>query len=61
MDSLATVNFFLCCVGTVQLARIMMYRSSLKDGNKVEAAKSIAEEQKEAVKEGVEKVKEVVS
>lgn len=62
---LAAVNFFLFCVGTVQVTRIFLYRASLKDESPTEAAKSMVEESKDALKEGAAKVegkvKEVVS
>ena len=49
----------------MQLTRIGIYRASRKDGSATEAAKSIAAEQKDAVKQGAVNVegnvKEVVS
>jgi len=61
---LAAVNFFLFCVGTVQLSRIAVYNSSQK-GSAKEAVKSKAEEEKDAVKGAVKeaegKVKQAVS
>ena len=40
IDSLATVNFFLGCVGTVQVSRIFLYRRSV-DGSSAAAAKDL--------------------
>lgn len=45
---LATVNFFLGCVGIIQVGRIIMYRSSQK--NLPAAAESDVAQAKEAVK-----------
>ncbi|KAH9883996.1 hypothetical protein F4778DRAFT_764354 [Xylariomycetidae sp. FL2044] len=50
---LATVNFFLACVGIAQLTRIAMYHQSQKN-------KSLEEKAKDDLKEGAEKVKEAV-
>jgi hypothetical protein len=44
---LAAVNFFLGCVGVIQVSRIFLYRRSLKDGSP-EAVKDIAEDSKES-------------
>lgn len=44
---LAAVNFFLGCVGVVQVTRIFLYRRSLKGSTK-EAAADIANETKES-------------
>ncbi|VUC23615.1 unnamed protein product, partial [Clonostachys rosea] len=48
---LATVNFFLALVGIVQVTRIALHNS---------ASKSVAEEVKSEVKEGVEAAKDAV-
>ncbi|OJJ43021.1 hypothetical protein ASPZODRAFT_136556 [Penicilliopsis zonata CBS 506.65] len=57
---LATVNFFLGCVGAVQVSRILMYRRSLNDGSSVEAAKDIEAEVVDAAKSVVEKTEKAV-
>lgn len=51
--SLAAVNFFLFCVGSIQLARIYQYRRST-------GSKPLAEEIKDAAAESVETVKKAV-
>lgn len=64
--SLATVNFFLGCVGIVQVSRILLWRRSPegKAALAAEAAKENVkdgvESVKEGVKEGVESVKKAV-
>jgi mitochondrial pyruvate carrier 2 len=45
--SLAAVNFFLGCVGLVQVSRILVYRSATKESAN-EATKDIATETKDA-------------
>ena len=35
--ALATVNFFLFCVGSVQVSRVLVYRNSVKEPLKEEA------------------------
>lgn len=42
---LAAVNFFLFCVGSVQVSRILMYRQSLKDQPLTAEVKDAAKEQ----------------
>jgi hypothetical protein len=56
---LAAVNFFLACVGVVQVSRIFMYRRSLK-GSTQEAAKDIATEATDVATEVASKVESVV-
>ena len=50
---LATVNFFLFLVGSVQVSRVLLYRRSLEGNNAAETAK-------QTVKDGAEKVENVV-
>jgi mitochondrial pyruvate carrier 2 len=50
---LAAVNFFLAIVGIMQLSRIAVYHQSQK-------GKTVTTEIKEDLKEGVDKVKEVI-
>ncbi|MCJ1327793.1 hypothetical protein MMC10_004468 [Thelotrema lepadinum] len=61
---LATVNFFLGCVGVTQVSRIFMYRRSVEGQSAVEAAKDVAIDMKEtavdAAKDGAAKVKSAV-
>ncbi|KAL2007424.1 hypothetical protein VTN00DRAFT_8862 [Thermoascus crustaceus] len=47
---LAAVNFFLGCVGVVQVTRIFLYRRSLKDGSSKEAAKDLEHEVTDSAK-----------
>ncbi|KAL2820092.1 hypothetical protein BJX63DRAFT_381286 [Aspergillus granulosus] len=58
---LAAVNFFLGCVGVVQVTRIFNYRRSLEGGSAKEAAKDLEHElvdsAKAAAKEAVDAVK----
>lgn len=49
MSSLAAVNFFLGCVGVVQVSRIFLYRRSL-EGSSTEAAKSMEHEVADSAK-----------
>lgn len=49
-DSLAAVNFFMFCVGSVQTARILQYRSSLKHESLGEAAKELGKEEADSLK-----------
>lgn len=46
---LAAVNFFLGCVGVVQVSRIIMYRRS-QDGSAIETAKDIEQDLAESAK-----------
>jgi len=57
---LAAVNFFMFCVGTVQTARILQYRSSLKHEGLGEAAKELVKEQGESLKATVQDPKGAV-
>ncbi|KAI9933912.1 hypothetical protein ASPWEDRAFT_35885 [Aspergillus wentii DTO 134E9] len=57
---LATVNFFLGCVGVAQVSRIIMYRRSLKDGSTTEAAKELTGEAADSAKAVAEKAEAVV-
>ncbi|KAL2798485.1 hypothetical protein BJX66DRAFT_295774 [Aspergillus keveii] len=58
---LAAVNFFLGCVGVVQVTRIFNYRRSLEGGSSKEAAKDLehelADSAKAVAKEAVDAVK----
>ena len=58
---LASVNFFLGCVGLTQVTRIFLYRQSAEGQTTGETVKEAAVEMKEsavgAAKEGAEKVK----
>ncbi|KAL3485100.1 hypothetical protein BJX62DRAFT_243283 [Aspergillus germanicus] len=58
---LAAVNFFLGCVGVVQVTRIFNYRRSLEGGSSKEAAKDLehelADSAKAVAKEAVDVVK----
>jgi len=56
--SLAAVNFFLGCVGVVQVSRIFMYRRSL-EGSSAEAAKSIEHEVADSAKAVVHEAEDV--
>lgn len=51
---LATVNFFLFCVGSTQVTRIFLFRRSAEGKSKMEEAKQLATEEGKAV-EGVVK------
>lgn len=53
---LATVNFFLGCVGLAQVTRIFMYRRS-QAGSSEEALKELADEQKGAAESVATEVK----
>ncbi|KAI4147250.1 MAG: hypothetical protein LQ340_005643 [Diploschistes diacapsis] len=60
-NSLATVNFFLGCVGLVQVSRITMYNQSLTGESTAEAMKqegaNLAKAASDTVKDGAAKVK----
>ncbi|KAA8643382.1 hypothetical protein EYZ11_003430 [Aspergillus tanneri] len=56
---LAAVNFFLGCVGVVQVTRIFQYRRSLT-GSTAEAAKEMEHEVVDSAKAAVHKVEKVV-
>lgn len=60
MYRLAAVNFFLGCVGVVQVSRIFMYRRSLEGGSAVAAAKDIEHEVVDNVKAVAKKTGEAV-
>jgi hypothetical protein len=49
LNRLAAVNFFLGCVGVVQVTRIYNYRRSL-DGSATEAVKDLENEAADSVK-----------
>src|SRR5579875_1168254 len=51
---LAAVNFFLFCVGSVQVGRVVMYRQSVKGGSTGTAAKEVTEEEGTIAKDIVE-------
>lgn len=48
LGSLATVNFFLGCVGAAQVTRILMYQQSLKNGDLSAVVKEDAKDMKNA-------------
>lgn len=54
LTSLAAVNFFLGCVGFIQVTRIFLYRRSL-EGSSAEAAKDIKHEITDSAKAVVSK------
>ena len=56
---LATVNFFVGCVGLTQVVRIFLYRRSL-DGSTREALKDMGHEASDSTKKMVEKAEEAV-
>jgi hypothetical protein len=56
---LAAVNFFLGCVGVVQVSRIIMYRRS-QDGSAVETAKDIEKDVAESAKSAAKQVEGAV-
>lgn len=49
-DRLAAVNFFLGCVGTVQVGRILAYQRRVKGASTTEAVGIEAQEEKEVAK-----------
>ncbi|KAG2026184.1 hypothetical protein GB937_002335 [Aspergillus fischeri] len=57
---LAAVNFFLGCVGVVQVTRIFMYRRSLEGGSTKEALKDIEHEVVDSAKSAVGKAEAAV-
>ena len=63
-SSLAAVNFFLGCVGIIQVSRILMYQQSVKSGSTTEVVKEDAKDMEatatEAVKDVANKVKSSV-
>ncbi|KAK2818424.1 hypothetical protein FQN49_007914 [Arthroderma sp. PD_2] len=56
---LATVNFFVGCVGATQVTRIFLYRRS-QDGSAKEAVKDMTHEATDSAKAAVHKAEEVV-
>lgn len=46
---LATVNFFLFCVGATQVSRVIIYRQSLKGTSVTGEAKDVAKDEAETV------------
>jgi Mitochondrial pyruvate carriers len=60
LNRLAAVNFCLAIVGTVQVTRILSYRSSA-EGSKMMALEASKEEEKRAAMGVKEEVKKVVS
>ncbi|CAI7630833.1 unnamed protein product [Penicillium pancosmium] len=56
---LAAVNFFLGCVGVVQVSRIIMYRRS-QDGSAIETAKDIEQDVAESAKSAAKQVEGAV-
>lgn len=59
IDRLAAVNFFLGCVGAVQVTRIFNYRRSL-DGSTKEALKDMEHEMVEPAKAAAHKVEAAI-
>ncbi|KAI9654288.1 MAG: hypothetical protein M1831_005453 [Alyxoria varia] len=57
---LATVNFFLFCVGSTQVTRVMMYRRSLEGKDVAEEVKDVAQKEAKGVKQAVEDPKGAV-
>ncbi|GIJ90137.1 hypothetical protein Asppvi_009088 [Aspergillus pseudoviridinutans] len=57
---LAAVNFFLGCVGVVQVTRIFMYRRSLEGGSTKEALKDLEHEVVDSAKSAVGKAEAAV-
>lgn len=57
--SLAAVNFFLGCVGVVQVSRIFMWRRS-QEGSALEAAKDLEHEAADSAKAVASKAKGAV-
>jgi len=51
---LATVNFFLFCVGATQVSRVLIYRQSLKGTSSTEEAKNTAKEEAKTVQGALE-------
>jgi len=60
LNRLAAVNFCLAIVGTVQVTRILSYRSSA-EGSKMKALEVSKEEEKSAAEGVKEEVKKAVS
>ena len=58
-SSLAAVNFFLGCVGVVQVSRIFLWQRSQK-GSSLEAAKELEHEAVDSAKAVVDKVEKAV-
>lgn len=58
-SSLAAVNFFLGCVGVVQVSRIFMWQRSQK-GSSLEAAKELEHELADSAKAVVDKAEDAV-
>lgn len=54
------MNFFLGCVGAVQVSRIFLYRRSLDDGSTKEALKDMVHDTTDATKHVVEKAESTV-
>lgn len=62
------MNFFLGCVGVVQVSRIVLYKRSLKNGTVENASESLSElasveasKVNQTAEEAVEKVKKAVT
>jgi Mitochondrial pyruvate carriers len=60
LNRLAAVNFCLAIVGTIQVTRILSYRSSV-EGSKMKALEASKEEEKGAAKGVTEELKKAVS
>lgn len=59
LSRLAAVNFFLGCVGVVQVSRIFMYRRSV-EGSSAEAAKDLQHEVTDSAKDVAKKAEGAV-
>jgi hypothetical protein len=55
------VNFFMGCVGAIQLTRIIMYQQSLKNSPILQQVEEKKDQGIDKVKEGIEKAKDIVS
>ena len=55
---LATVNFFLFCVGATQVSRVLIYRQSLKGTSATKEAKDAVKEEAKAVQGVLEQSEE---
>ena len=55
---LATVNFFLFCVGATQVSRVLIYRQSLKGTSSTGEVKDAAKEEAKTVQGDLEKQSE---
>lgn len=54
------MNFFLGCVGAVQVSRIFLYRRSLDEGSSKEALKDMIHDTADSSKHAVEKAESAI-